>query len=178
MKWINITNKKGDSGTTQLGHQRISKSNKVFKLLGEIDHLNAFISFCSCTSQTISKSKLQEMNRQIMGGFHTGGFSSSEKILQRLDESLESVCQYLDSNNVPLDGWIDYENAWGVACTQARKVELLFVKDFASVDAYGSSCAVYNRMSKLFFVYHALERHHVVILLDRMAEEHKNGWQE
>lgn len=101
--------------------------------MAEIDDLNVKIG-ASCDLEL--SHTLQKTNRSIMGYMHTHGEYGADEIIaanKQLDEICAPLADALDGYGPP-KGWYDYDNNIFAACTQARKVELIFWDHYFEAD--------------------------------------------
>jgi len=152
MKWKNLTKKSGDDGKTSFQGKRKSKSSLIFDVLGEIDTLNSQLGIIADPFAEFAF-LFQRMNQDIMGKLH-----DPKTVIQDwediVDQILDNITVSMDEEEIPCDGWIQYDNHMFVVCCQVRKVERLMCKyrnNATHVIDADLFIRLYNRLSKIFF---------------------------
>ena len=141
---VEISTKRGDSGTTQLGSRRVPKDDDVLELIGALDELQSCIGIAAyhCVYFKSKLLFLENLLYHIMAAIHRG-----EEI--RLEETVESEQKEL-KGNLPTKFTLPYgSSAYIHLCRAiARRAERKAVRA-----KYGWVVPFLNRLSDLLYAY-------------------------
>lgn len=166
--------KRGDNGTTKLfsckENERISKSGKIFEVLGSLDELNSLVGYAKVLAKK-EKVKLKNKNYEdiledIQNMIFTlqASFAGSNKklknedilylenIIDGIEKTIPKINSFLISGHSKLSAFLD------VLRSNTRKVERICVslKDTSKYDVLDIHIVFLNRLSSFFY---ALERY-------------------
>jgi cob(I)alamin adenosyltransferase len=156
--------KTGDKGTTSLyDMSRVSKTNEIFEVLGDLDELSAHIGLVLCgKNELIDSIVLQKIQQNLLNiGSDIATIKKREKIKEIEDDDIagiEYMIDFYDSKCPPLKEFIiagvnREESLIHICRTICRRAErhLWKVKDNIKT---GDTTFIYlNRLSDFFFAY-------------------------
>jgi cob(I)alamin adenosyltransferase len=157
---LSIYTKKGDEGyTSTLKNSNISKSEKVFEVLGELDELSSHLGFVYLSRKRAIKQDIKTVqeNLLLLGSYIAG--SKIDFPLQECVAFLENRIDFYDSLNAPLKNFILFSGNY-LAChtflarAVCRRVERTLVRNSSVLppDNRTLIIAYLNRLSDFLFV--------------------------
>lgn len=178
MKYVNITNRRGDGGYTDLClGGRVVKTDSRMDTVGDIDEFNSVLGLCHpyllMKPQVLNFEKyimiIQHDLTSIMGEVATadenkdryiekfGGIS--EKNIQTLDFILSHCGEYLDDKGKSQDGWSVYGKKGEAsarfhhATTVCRRCERKILDlQFSGYEIREELIRYFNRLSKVLYI--------------------------
>lgn len=161
---MSISTKRGDRGSTQVGHTRVSKASPEVEALGALDECGAAIGLAralappDATRVREGGERLQRALFAVSAGMGAPpGFE--EKLPEGLLDRLTAEVHELEAREGMLSGWaLPGEHVGGaafdVARTACRRAERVLVRLHEATGSPGpEALALINRMSDLLWLY-------------------------